>query len=76
MSTMREIMQQALVFLNEETVQKTANVSVVVTHPAKQQQVFGVLFLVPKSDVYINGDEYIHPRSSSIVVYNEINENG
>ncbi len=72
----RGMTQQVSVFLNEVMTQKIPSVLAVVTHPAKPQQGFGILFLVPKSDVYMNGDEYIHPRSSSIVVYNEINKNG
>jgi len=52
LSTMRGIMQQALVFLREGTVQKTASASVEATIPAKPQLVFGVPFLAPENKAH------------------------
>ncbi len=76
LSTMHGIMQQAQVFLSEGTVQKTVSASVGAIPPAKPQQGFGILFLVPKSDVHKKGMSILIPFLSSIVVHNEINENG
>ncbi len=61
---------------SEGTVQKTVSVSVGAIPPAKSQQGFGILFLVPKSDVHKKGMSILIPFLSSMVVFNEINENG